>query len=404
MVKHMDSKKLLKYFFIISAFQSIGANFAHPATPTLIQNLGLNDYMFGVAFAGMSLTNFLFSPFWGKISDQIGRRKVLGLSGLGYAVGQLMFGMATTELGILLGRMTAGFFIGAWNVGQLSYIMDHSDIENKGKNFTLLATIQSVCGASGYLIGGYIAEYSIGLMFICQAVCLSLGGIFFYLLCRDNEAKHFTKSVKVGEALKGSNPFGAFMKVGKQMSFVMVILLAVALIATFSSTAYDQCFNYFIKDQLSFSPSNNGVMRAVLGMVALITNMTVGMWIMKKTNISRSFVFVLAAYSMVLVGLLFPSALPVFVVINIILYSLNTLVNPLGQAVYALGIKDEKQSGVFMGVFNSIKSLGSVIGSLFAGFIYSTGPRLSFLYACVGFAIAALLAFKAYSMRKKEAK
>ena len=89
MVKHMDSKKLLKYFFIISAFQSIAANFAHPATPTLIQNLGLNDYMFGVAFAGMSLTNFLFSPFWGQISDQIGRRKVLGLSGLGYAVGKL---------------------------------------------------------------------------------------------------------------------------------------------------------------------------------------------------------------------------------------------------------------------------------------------------------------------------
>ena len=69
-----DSKTLLKYFFIISAFQSLAANFAHPATPTLIQNLGLNDYMFGVAFAGMSLTNFLFSPFWGKISDQIGRR------------------------------------------------------------------------------------------------------------------------------------------------------------------------------------------------------------------------------------------------------------------------------------------------------------------------------------------
>ena len=334
-MKTTDSRKLLRYFFIISAFQSLAANFAHPATPTLIQNLGLNDYMFGVAFAGMSLTNFLFSPFWGKISDQIGRRKVLGIAGVGYAVGQIVFGMATTELGILLGRMLSGFFIGGWNVAQLSYIMDHSDAATKGKNFTLLATIQSVCGAAGYLIGGYIAEYSIGVMFVCQAVCLTLGGIAFYLFCGDNTSKHFENTVKVGEALKGSNPFGAFMKVGKQMSAVMIIVLVIALLATFSSTAYDQCFNYFIKDQLSFSPSNNGVMRAVLGLVALVTNMTVGMWVMKKTDISKSFIIVLGLDSIVLTGLLFPSALPVFVVINIILYSLNTLINPLGQAVYA---------------------------------------------------------------------
>ena len=62
----MDSatrKKRLFWYFIIMAVYSVVSNFAHPATPTIIKNLNLHDYMFGVAFAGMSITNFLFSPF-----------------------------------------------------------------------------------------------------------------------------------------------------------------------------------------------------------------------------------------------------------------------------------------------------------------------------------------------------
>ena len=62
-VNYQKQSRYLMYFFIIAAFQSIAANFAHPATPTIIKDLGLNDYMFGVAFAGMSITNFLFAPF-----------------------------------------------------------------------------------------------------------------------------------------------------------------------------------------------------------------------------------------------------------------------------------------------------------------------------------------------------
>ena len=396
-----DSTTLLKYFFIISAFQSLAANFAHPATPTLIQNLGLNDYMFGVAFAGMSLTNFLFSPFWGKISDQIGRRKVLGISGVGYAFGQIVFGMATTELGILLGRMIAGFFIGGWNVAQLSYIMDHSEITTKGKNFTLLATIQSVCGAAGYLIGGYIAEYSIGVMFICQAVCLALGGLMFYFLCRDSEKGNFTNTVKVGEALKGANPFGAFLKVGKQMSLVMIIILAIALIATFSSTAYDQCFNYFIKDQFGLGSQYNGTIKAVIAVAILALNSTVCVYLQKKTDINKTFLPVTIA-NMIIIGgfLVFESPLPFFVT-YVLASCVNALRTPLMQAMVAARSTPEN-SNAMMGFYQSMNSLGSVFGALFAGLIYAQGPYLPFILAFVAFALATGLAFIYVGKYKKE--
>ena len=68
---------------------SLVANLVHPVTPTFIQMLGLHDYMFGLAFGMMSLANFLFSPFWGKMSERFGPGKVISFSVFGYACMQL---------------------------------------------------------------------------------------------------------------------------------------------------------------------------------------------------------------------------------------------------------------------------------------------------------------------------
>ena len=56
----MNKNKLLM-FFIINGLFNLAANYAHPITPTVIKNLQLGDYMFGVAFGAMMGLNFLFS-------------------------------------------------------------------------------------------------------------------------------------------------------------------------------------------------------------------------------------------------------------------------------------------------------------------------------------------------------
>ena len=105
---------------------SLGANFAHPVTPTFIQVLGLHDYMFGVAFACMSLTNFLFSPFWGKISEKYGGGLVFNACMLGYGVMQVFFGLSRSEIAVCIVRLVGGFFISGISVSQMIYIINHS--------------------------------------------------------------------------------------------------------------------------------------------------------------------------------------------------------------------------------------------------------------------------------------
>ena len=72
----MNKNKLLM-FFIINGLFNLAANYAHPITPTVIKNLQLGDYMFGVAFGAMMGLNFLFSPFWGKLNEQINSKTTM---------------------------------------------------------------------------------------------------------------------------------------------------------------------------------------------------------------------------------------------------------------------------------------------------------------------------------------
>ena len=73
----MKYKTRFVLFFVAMIMFSLSSNFAHPITPTIIQDLNLNDYMFGVALAMMQLSNFIVSPFWGKINRYISSRTTL---------------------------------------------------------------------------------------------------------------------------------------------------------------------------------------------------------------------------------------------------------------------------------------------------------------------------------------
>ena len=99
-------------FLTLMFFQTMASNMAHPVTPAFLQSLGMPNYMFGVAFAAMSLTNFLLCPFWGSVGDSIGRVKTIGITTFGYALGQVFFLFSSNIPMLIFARMFAGAFSG----------------------------------------------------------------------------------------------------------------------------------------------------------------------------------------------------------------------------------------------------------------------------------------------------
>lgn len=383
----------LQIFFILMALENMAANFAHPITPTLIKNLNLPAYSFGLFYAGMAFTNFLFSPMWAKQVKKMGSRKVLGICCIGYGFGQAMFALMKTVPTIMAARLISGFFVGGILVSFLTYIIHFSPIEKRGSYLALSATFNSVFSAFGYLVGGFAGVKSVIISFGLQSATLILCGILFYLTLQDDKEGNTTFSF-----IKDANPFQAFIDSNHFMTPIFALLFFIVFLTSTATTAYDQCFNYYIKDVFLFNSSYNGMLKAVVGFVSLIANSTICIWLMRHTDVRKSVIYILGCCGFALLGMVFiPEMIP-FIIINLFFFAFNAIYVPLLQDMCAQKANDE-DSKMVMGFYNAMKSLGMIMGALFAGFIYDFGANLSFLYAGIFFLIAAI---GAYIFMKKE--
>lgn len=395
----MTYKSRFFLFFVAMVLFNLSANFAHPVTPTIIQDLQLNDYMFGVALAMMQLANFIMSPFWGKINSMISSKLSLLIGCVGYGIAQIWFAFATSELSIIGARLFAGAFVGAIFVSFLTYVVNVAKIEDQPKYLTYSATINAVASAFGYLIGGVIGEFSIKGTFLFQAFILIVTGIMFYVVCESDKQSH--ELVFNKQLLKDVNPLKAFMDGKTFMTLAFVSLFAINILINFGNTGFDQAFNYYLKDQLHLTSSFNGMIKAAVGFVSFIANTTLCIWIMNKTKVERSLTIVILVSSLATIATFIFPQIAIFIAFSVIVYAGYSICLPILQNMVAV-LANAKEKNLVMGFYNATKSLGSIIGSLTAGFIYSIHAKLPFVITAIVYAIAFIIAFTYYRQTNKK--
>ncbi len=385
-------------FFVVAVLFNMAASFAHPVTPTLIQEYHLNDYMFGVALAVMQVSYFLMSPFWGKLNNYIASRYSMLICCLGYSVGQALFGMARTEGMVIFARVFAGMFTGGAFTSFLTYIVNTSPDMERGRNLTIFATIQTVGGAFGYFVGGFLGEVSLNLTFAAQAGCLALGGVLFFLICQDDRPAG-AGPIEPRRLIREANPFAAFMACRHFMTALFAMLFAAACLCNLGYVAFEQCFNYYIKDALGLTSKYNGLIKGVIGFVSLAANATICMWMIKKTNVRRSIVLVLTVMTAGIIGVVFADSTWPFMGLSVLVYAVYAVSLPLLQDLVARRGAKTSDSNLVMGFFNSTRSLGGIVGSLCAGFLYSSSPKTPFLFAAAALGLSAVCAFFYYAAK-----
>lgn len=351
--------------------------------------------MFGVCYALMSAAYFLFAPLWGQISDRIGRSKTIAFVTVGNSLGQLIFGLSTGPISLVIGRLITGMFAGGYHVSAMAYVADISTPETLGKNTSIYAAIISVSTAGGYLFGGLLGDLGIGVTFAAQCIGLVLAGALIFFLLDNAQEYDYTTPI----SLKTANPFSAFAASKPMWSVGIVLLFIGVFAASFSTNGYDNAFNYYIKDILNFPPSYNGMIKAFVGLIGLTANFTINLWLVKKTDNYKSIIGVFALCASSLICVVLTEGTTSFIILNIVFYIFNAIYLPIQQAI-VVNSTDKVTNGVKLGMFNSIRALGMVFGPLTAGFAYAVWSKLPFVLCAVFFGIAMVSSISLYFYRK----
>lgn len=380
---------------IIEALYACFQGLVHPITPTLFKSLNFPDYVFGIVFASTATGMFIFSPMWGRLGDRIGHSRVFSIALPIYAVSQVAFGLSKTPVMAVITRFFSGLSGGGAQVVALAYIVNVTTDENRGKIMSYYAAISTVSMSMGYFIGGVVGSISMSAVFAIQAIALCSAALMTFILVGEPDVK---------ESKYVQTPYiSTISDIRNKLPKTLIIMLSVAFLASISSTSFDNSFNYYIKAELDLPSTYNGVIKAVTGIVGLIANFTINIYLIKRTNLKKSVIVILGLCMIFPLLTPFTSSISLFFMCSLAYYTSNAIYSPI-QQVLVMESADEKTSGIISGIFSSVRSMGMIIGSLSSGFLYSINSKLPFFTTALAFALGAAVCIFNYLYIEKSNK
>ncbi len=382
---HYFKNKQILFLTIIYVILGLSLNLVHPITPTFFKSLNMSSLIFGIAYATMSFSSFIFSPFYGNLAKYIQPKKLFFISCFGYSVGQIIFALSKNVPMVLIGRAISGSSIAASSVSVL-YIVSKiiSDKERK-KVLPVITSLYGVFGAFGHTFGGFLGDINIFLPFLTQVIICLTCAISFYFIIKNIEVEPINKN----ELIKNCNPIKIFFEIKNythrklNFHFITIFLLSFAHINIW------QMFSYYLINFYNLNNSLNGTIRAIIGISSLILNYILTTKIISSKNVEmKNGIIILISFISLLNIIIFRN-IYTFIFLGIFILSLDSVISSITQD-RSIDYCEVKGRSVVIGFHNSVKSLGAVIGSLFSGYFYAINPIMPFVVASVFYLVAYL--------------
>ena len=387
----MSHKSRLAIFLTVF-IDLVGFGMVIPLHPYLAREFGASPLQVGLLMAIYSFLQFLFSPFWGRLSDRLGRRPILLMSLLGSTLSHLAFGLGS-ELWILFAaRAFAGFF-GANISTAMAYMADTSSSQERSKSMALIGvafglgfTIGPFLGGAFIQVGqflGHQAPYGSHFAAVAASlICFVNFLITYFYLPESNKAPSLMPSQR------RSSRWGIL--IGQIQRPTVGTLMGAFFLYSLAMANMEIPLFLYVQDHLGWSASTASYGFAYLGLVLVFSQGYLvrkclawwgEAWVLTLGFIISALGFGFMA-ALEFIGKFAPSYKMGFLLIAVSLMGLGIgWISPSINGCISL-LTHKKAQGETLGSAQSLSALGRIIGPVFGGWLYKeVGSEAPFILA-----------------------
>ena len=388
------SRHAMAFIFITILLDTIGLGIIIPVTPQLLLELSgshgpssLSDAATWGGWLGVSyaLMTFIFGPIIGNLSDRFGRRPVLLLSLLAFAIDYTVMGFATSIWMLFVGRCLAGMAGGSY-IAANAYIADISTPDERARRFGLVGAAFGLGFILGPVIGGLLGELGSRVPFFAAAAVATGNLLYGFFVVPESLSQQNRRAF----SLRRANPVGAVLQVRR---YPMVFaLLGSVLLFQLAHDANPSTFNYFVIAQFNWTPREVGLSIGLIGLlIAIVQGGLIGV-VLPRLGERRAAMLGLGFMAIGFTGYAFSTA-PWMLFASMLPFALSGFAMPAMRSMMSRVVPADAQ-GELQGATASMSGITMIVAPLLMTqlFAWATAPENGWNFPGAPFLLAGALA------------
>ena len=371
----MIKNRNLGILFFTLVVIMMGFGMIIPILPFLVENFGGGGIAMGSLMAIYSFMQFIFSPFWGDLSDRYGRKPLLIMGTVGNALTMIGFGLSSHLWMLFLFRALGGILSSATLPTAMAYISDTTSDKDRGGGMGVVGAAMGVGMVLGPGIGGMLGNNSLQAPFFLAAALSFLAMIFVWVFLPESLA--LERRSRVLHGFRGPQLGLMWAALLGPIGFLYIL----AFMHNFALSNFEGIFAYYAEAAFGYTSRTIGLILTIVGLTsAVVQGMLTGVATRKwgdvavvKASLFASifgFLLMLTAYDLASV-----------ILMTCLFILSNAMLRPAVSSL--ISKRAGTGQGVAMGLNNAFMSLGRVVGPLWAGAALDKNIKLPFMTAAL---------------------
>ena len=379
MINRSIDKKLAAriVLYIIMFLVIAGLGIVLPFLPFYARDLGATGFQMGLVTALFSLGQVVAAPLWGRLSDHIGRKPVLLIGLLGYAVSFFLTITASTINALLLLRLLGGLISASAFPTAQAYLVDLTSAEDRGHAIGQMGAAANLGFLFGPVLGGVLARWGPEMAFSASGLTIAATAVLgMFTLPASVHAHSDKQQRRIDKAALRS------AVVGREST-----LLWTTLLFSLGTSSMYSILGYYMIERYGAQTTDTAMVYSIMGGVSVLIQAAVVGRAIDQLGEDIVAIASLVLGTLGFIGLgLAPTVSILQLWVAVIAISM-ALVRP--SLLTALSKRTHVGQGLTMGLQGSFDSFGRLMGPLWAGWAFGLALSLPYWTSAAALGLAA---------------